>query len=189
MECGLLGRKLGHSYSPQIHAILGSYSYRLFEVEPEELESFLRGGSFQGLNVTIPYKKAVIPFLAELSPTARKLGAVNTIVRRPDGSLIGHNTDYAGFRSMAQRSGLVFPGKKVLVLGSGGASNTVRMSRIPPVRFKFKSAVETGLVRSRKISVPPLAIAMLSVWPAATVIVILSRASLTLPDTSATDGI
>ena len=125
MECGLLGRKLGHSYSPQIHAMLGDYSYRLFEVEPEKLEGFLREGSFQGLNVTIPYKKAVIPFLAELSPTARKLGAVNTIVRRPDGSLIGHNTDYVGFRSMAQRSGLAFPGKKVLVLGSGGASNTV----------------------------------------------------------------
>ena len=64
MECGLLGRKLGHSYSPQIHAMLGDYSYRLFEVEPEKLEGFLREGSFQGLNVTIPYKKAVIPFLA-----------------------------------------------------------------------------------------------------------------------------
>ena len=125
MECGLLGRKLGHSYSPQIHAMLGSYGYRLFEVEPEELEAFLRNGSFHGLNVTIPYKKAVIPYLAELSDTARKLGAVNTIVRRPDGSLIGHNTDYTGFRSMARRSGLAFPGKKVLVLGSGGASNTV----------------------------------------------------------------
>ena len=125
MECGLLGRKLGHSYSPQIHAMLGDYGYRLFEVEPEDLESFLRRGSFHGLNVTVPYKKAVIPFLDEMSPTARKLGAVNTIVRRTDGSLVGHNTDYAGFRSMAQRSGLIFPGKKALVLGSGGASNTV----------------------------------------------------------------
>lgn len=126
MECGLLGRKLGHSYSPQIHAMLGDYRYRLLEVEPEDLEDFLRRESFHGLNVTIPYKKAVIPFLAELSPTARKLGAINTIVRRPDGSLIGHNTDYAGFRSMALRSGLSFPGKKVLVLGTGGASNTVK---------------------------------------------------------------
>ena len=125
MECGLLGRKLGHSYSPQIHAMLGDYGYRLFEIEPEDLESFLRRGSFHGLNVTVPYKKAVIPFLDEMSPTARKLGAVNTIVRRTDGSLVGHNTDYAGFRSMAQRSGLIFPGKKALVLGSGGASNTV----------------------------------------------------------------
>lgn len=125
MECGLLGRKLGHSYSPQIHAMLGDYGYRLFEIEPEDLESFLRRGSFHGLNVTVPYKKAVIPFLDEMSPTARKLGAVNTIVRRTDGSLVGHNTDYAGFRSMAQRSGLKFPGKKALVLGSGGASNTV----------------------------------------------------------------
>ena len=130
MECGLLGRKLGHSYSPQIHAMLGSYGYRLFEVEPEELEAFLRNGSFHGLNVTIPYKKAVIPYLAELSDTARKLGAVNTIVRRPDGSLIGHNTDYTGFRSMARRSGLAFPGKKVLVLGSGGASNTLSLIHI-----------------------------------------------------------
>lgn len=126
MECGLLGRKLGHSFSPRIHAMLGAYRYRLFEVEPEDLEAFLRRGDFQGLNVTIPYKKAVIPFLDELSPAARKLGAVNTIVRRPDGSLAGHNTDYFGFRSLAERSGIPFAGKKALVLGSGGASNTVQ---------------------------------------------------------------
>lgn len=126
MECGLLGRKLGHSFSPQIHAMLGTYRYRLFEVEPEDLEAFFRRGDFQGLNVTIPYKKAVIPYLDELSPAARKLGAVNTIVRRPDGSLAGHNTDYFGFRSLAERSGIPFAGKKALVLGSGGASNTVQ---------------------------------------------------------------
>ena len=93
MECGLLGRKLGHSYSPQIHGFLGDYSYQLFEKEPEEVEDFLKNGAFTGLNVTIPYKKTVIPCLDALSPTARKLGAVNTSVRRPDGSLIGHNTD------------------------------------------------------------------------------------------------
>lgn len=124
MQCGLLGRKLGHSYSPQIHAQLASYSYDLFEKEPEELEAFLKSGSFTGLNVTIPYKKDVIPYLDELSPVARRLGAVNTIVRRADGSLIGHNTDYFGFCSMVHRSGLNVAGKKVLVLGSGGASNT-----------------------------------------------------------------
>ena len=124
MQCGLLGRKLGHSYSPQIHSHLASYEYTLFEKEPEELEAFLKNGSFTGLNVTIPYKKDVIPYLDELSPTAKRLGAVNTIVRREDGTLIGHNTDYFGFCSMVGRSGLAVAGKKVLVLGSGGASNT-----------------------------------------------------------------
>ena len=124
MQCGLLGRKLGHSYSPQIHSHLASYEYALFEKEPEELEAFLKNGSFTGLNVTIPYKKDVIPYLDELSPTAKRLGAVNTIVRRKDGTLIGHNTDYFGFCSMGGRSGLAVAGKKVLVLGSGGASNT-----------------------------------------------------------------
>lgn len=125
MICGLLGRKLGHSYSPQIHAHLGDYVYRIFEKEPEEIETFLKSGDFHGINVTIPYKKDVIPFLSELSPAAQRMGAVNTIVRRADGTLIGHNTDYFGFQSMVQRSGLTVTGKKVLVLGSGGASNTV----------------------------------------------------------------
>lgn len=124
MRCGLLGRKLGHSYSPQIHAMLGEYDYDLFEKEPEELEDFLKTGDFQGLNVTIPYKKSVIPYLTALSPTAQKLGAVNTIVRRADGTMLGHNTDYFGFQSMLKESGLSVSGKKVLVLGSGGASNT-----------------------------------------------------------------
>ena len=125
MRCGLLGRKLGHSYSPQIHSYLGDYSYELFEVEPENLEFFLRHGDFAGLNVTMPYKQDVIPYLDELSPVARKLGAVNTIVRREDGSVIGHNTDYFGFSKMLESSGLNVTGKKVLVLGSGGASKPV----------------------------------------------------------------
>ena len=123
MRCGLLGRKLGHSYSPQIHAQLGDYSYELFEKEPEELEAFLKSGDFTGINVTVPYKKAVIPYLDELTPRAKRLGAVNIIVRR-DGKLIGHNTDYFGFLTMVQASGLDITGKKALVLGSGGASNT-----------------------------------------------------------------
>ena len=123
MKCGLLGRKLGHSYSPQIHAQLADYSYELFEKEPEDLENFLKNGDFSGINVTVPYKKDVIPFLDELTPRAQKMGAVNTIVRR-DGKLIGHNTDYSGFLAMVHSSGLSINGKKVLVLGSGGASNT-----------------------------------------------------------------
>ena len=124
MICGLLGRKLGHSYSPQIHRELGSYEYRIFEKEPEELEDFVRNGTYAGLNVTIPYKKDVIPFLDELSPAAKKMGSVNTIIRREDGSLFGHNTDYYGFTSLVHRSGISVSGKKVLVLGSGGTSNT-----------------------------------------------------------------
>ena len=123
MQCGLLGRKLGHSYSPQIHSQLGSYGYRLFEKEPEELEDFLKNGDFTGLNVTIPYKKDVIPFLDELSPRAKALGAVNTIVRR-NGKLIGHNTDYFGFETMLLSTGVSLQGKKALVCGSGGASST-----------------------------------------------------------------
>lgn len=124
MKCGLLGRRLGHSYSPQIHSYLGDYSYDLFEREPEQLEAFLKQGDFTAINVTIPYKKDVIPYLDELSPVAKRMGAVNTIVRRNDGTLFGHNTDYFGFASMVRRSGLQVCGKKVLVLGSGGASNT-----------------------------------------------------------------
>ena len=124
MHCGLLGGKLGHSYSPQIHGHLGAYSYKLFERQPEELEDFLKHGDFTGLNVTIPYKKAVIPYCSELSERAKTLGAVNTIVRRADGSLIGHNTDYFGFETMLRNSKLQVAGKKVLVLGTGGASNT-----------------------------------------------------------------
>lgn len=124
MKCGLLGRKLSHSYSPQIHSFLGIDSYQLFEKEPDELEAFLKYGDFSGINVTIPYKKEVIPYLDELSPIAQNLGAVNTIVRRSDGSLFGHNTDYFGFQTMVHASGLSVSGKKILILGSGGASNT-----------------------------------------------------------------
>lgn len=125
MQCGLLGRKLGHSYSPQIHSYLGEYPYDLFEQEPDQLKSFFENADFSAINVTIPYKKDVIPYCHELSDVARKLGSVNTIVKRSDGTLIGHNTDYFGFLSMVERSGLQVSGKKVLVLGSGGASVTV----------------------------------------------------------------
>jgi len=124
MKCGLLGRHLAHSYSPKIHALLGEYSYELFEKEPEELEDFLRSGQWDGINVTIPYKKAVIPFLDELTPIAQRRGAVNTIVRW-DGKLIGHNTDYYGFRMLLETLPMPFELQKCLVLGSGGASNTV----------------------------------------------------------------
>ena len=121
MKCGLLGRKLGHSYSPAIHSHFGNYEYSLYEREPEELETFLRNGDFDGLNVTMPYKKTVIPYLDELTPVAQCVGAVNTIYRR-NGKLVGHNTDFYGFQQMLHRSGISTAEKKCLVLGSGGAS-------------------------------------------------------------------
>lgn len=123
MKCGLLGKKLGHSYSPKIHGYLADYSYDLFEKQPDELGDFLKHGDFSGINVTMPYKKDVLPYLDEISPVAQKLGAVNTIVRR-DGCLLGHNSDYRGFQSMVSRSNLIVKDKKILVLGSGGASAT-----------------------------------------------------------------
>ena len=123
MKTGLLGRKLGHSYSPRIHALLGGYDYGLFEREPEDVEDFLKNGDFTAINVTIPYKKSVMPY-CRLTETARRMGSVNTVVRQPDGTLLGHNTDYFGFTSMVKKSGLLVKGKKCLVLGSGGASVT-----------------------------------------------------------------
>lgn len=124
MNCGLLGKSLAHSYSPQIHSFLGTYSYQIYEKQPQEIAEFLQTGDFTGLNVTIPYKKDVMPYCNELTDCARRMGAVNTIVRRPDGKLVGHNTDYFGFLFTVKRMGLSVKGKKVLVLGSGGASLT-----------------------------------------------------------------
>lgn len=126
MHCGLLGEHLAHSYSPQIHRQLGTYSYALFEIAPDALSEFLNEGAFDALNVTIPYKRAVIPYCAELSDTARRIGSVNTLLRRPDGSLYGDNTDYDGFAFLLSRNGGIAPGAEALVLGSGGASQTVQ---------------------------------------------------------------
>lgn len=124
LRCGLLGRTLGHSYSPAIHAELGDYEYKLYEKEPQELAAFLQSGEFDALNVTIPYKKDVMAYCAELSPAARRIGSVNTLVRRKDGTLYGDNTDADGFAYMVKTSGVVVAGKKALVFGSGGASVT-----------------------------------------------------------------
>ncbi len=125
MRFGLLGRKLGHSYSPQIHALIGDYEYPLYEKEPEEIEDFLLSGDFDGINVTIPYKEAVIPYMSALSDSAKKIGSVNTVIRLSDGSLYGDNTDYYGFSFLLDNAGFDVENKKVIVLGSGGASKTV----------------------------------------------------------------
>ncbi|MBQ3099958.1 MAG: AAA family ATPase [Clostridia bacterium] len=127
IEIALLGRKLGHSLSGEIHKYLGSYDYRLYPLEPEELDGFFVRNDFRGLNVTIPYKLDVVKYCSELSETAKRIGCVNTVVRREDGSFFGDNTDYYGFSYMAKKAGISFEGKKVLILGNGGASLTARL--------------------------------------------------------------
>ncbi len=124
---GLLGRKLGHSLSPQIHSHLCDYEYKLYPTEPEKLDEFFADTRLSGFNVTIPYKVEAFNRCSTLSETAKKAGSVNTVIRRPDGSLYGDNTDYFGFLYMAGKIGCDFKGKKVLILGSGGASLTAQL--------------------------------------------------------------
>lgn len=124
---GLLGRKLGHSLSPEIHSLLCDYEYKLYPTEPEKLDEFFSSPKLKGFNVTIPYKVEAYNRCTELSETAKKARSVNTVIRKPDGSLYGDNTDYFGFLYMAKKIGCDFKGKKVLILGSGGASLTARL--------------------------------------------------------------
>lgn len=123
---GLLGGQLGHSYSPEIHRLLGGYDYDLCPQPPEAVENFVRNGAYDGLNVTIPYKKTVVPFCDHLSPIAQRLGSVNTLIRKADGTLYGDNTDYNGFQYLLHLAQIDPSNCKCLVLGSGGAAVTVR---------------------------------------------------------------
>lgn len=123
MRCGLIGERLSHSYSKEVHELLSDYEYGLYPIAPDELENTVKNGGFDGLNVTIPYKKDVIPFLDGISPEAEKIGSVNTIVFK-DGRRLGYNTDYYGFSFMAERAGISFENRKILILGSGGTSLT-----------------------------------------------------------------
>ena len=123
---GVLGRVLGHSYTPAIYKELAGMDYRRFEREPEELEVFINGDEWEGVNVTIPYKRAVMEYLDELSPIAKRLGNVNTIVRLADGRLRGDNTDYYGFKCLVESLGIDVAGMRAVVFGgTGGAGATV----------------------------------------------------------------
>ncbi|MBE6555847.1 MAG: shikimate kinase [Ruminococcaceae bacterium] len=124
LRTGLIGTHLAHSFSPLIHAALGDYEYRLIELCPEELATFFEKRDFDALNVTIPYKQKVIPYLSSLSQNATRIGAVNTVIKQADGTLFGDNTDYGGLLDMIDSLGISLTDKKVLVLGSGGASRT-----------------------------------------------------------------
>ena len=123
MKYGLIGEHLTHSYSCEIHAQIADYEYELHELKPSELGEFLTKREFNAINVTIPYKQDVIPYLDEISETAKRIGAVNTIVNR-GGRLYGDNTDFPGMLALAKHIGIDMKGKKVLILGTGGASKT-----------------------------------------------------------------
>lgn len=128
MRFGLLGETLGHSYSPMIYDLLGHPGYELFPMPQEDIPDFLHSGALRGLNVTIPYKKTVMPFCDTLSDIARRLGNVNTILFSDDGRVHGHNTDYAGFLYMLAQASISIAGKKTLILGTGGAAETARLA-------------------------------------------------------------
>ena len=127
---GLLGTKLGHSFSPLIHEYLGDYEYRLFEVCPQDLDSFMTKRHFDGINVTIPYKQSVVPYCASLSDEARSSGCVNTIIKDENELLHGYNTDQHGFRVLLEHSNVDPHKKKALVLGNGGAAKSSKLALI-----------------------------------------------------------
>lgn len=126
MKCGLIGEKLSHSFSPQIHRELADYSYELFEMPESEVKDFLESDRYDCINVTIPYKKTVMPYLDEISAEAQRIGAVNTVVKTKNGKKHGYNTDYYGFMCTVNRSGIEIKDKNVLILGTGGASLTAK---------------------------------------------------------------
>ena len=126
LKCGLIGEKLSHSFSPEIHSHLADYSYKLFEMPEEAVGNFLKSADFDAVNVTIPYKKTVMPYLDEISDEARRIGSVNAITHTKSGGLRGDNTDYFGFSYLIKKSGIPIEGKHVLILGTGGASLTAR---------------------------------------------------------------
>ena len=151
MKYGLIGKTLVHSYSKEIHEALEKYTYELFSLSEEEMPAFVNARDFGGLNVTIPYKKDVIPLCDEISPLAEAIGAVNTLYWKPANAatgtpgtadtarcrtLVGHNTDYEGFLYAAKRAGISFAGRTVLILGTGGTSLMAR-----------KAAADNGAVQ------------------------------------------
>ncbi|MBQ7969624.1 MAG: hypothetical protein IJ293_01385 [Treponema sp.] len=123
---GCIGKKLGHSFSKDIHAKLADYKYELIELNEEEIDSFFKQKDFTAINVTIPYKQTVIPYLDSISEIANRIGAVNTIVNK-DGKLLGYNTDYYGMKALIEKTVIDFQNKKILILGTGGTSKTAQI--------------------------------------------------------------
>ena len=125
---GLLGKTLKHSFSPQIHKYFGDYEYDLIELSECELEGFVKGGEYKGYNVTIPYKKEIIKCLDEIDDCAREIGSVNTVIC-DNGKLVGYNTDWYGMEYSLKKANIDLYDKKVLILGSGGTSNTATFTK------------------------------------------------------------
>lgn len=125
MKYGLIGERLGHSFSKIIHERLGDYKYELLELKRDEVATYIQGRDFLGINVTIPYKETVIPYLDYIDEAAREIGAVNTVVNR-DGKLYGYNTDFYGMRALIERCGIEIAGKKAVILGTGGTQKTAK---------------------------------------------------------------
>jgi len=143
MKYGLIGEHLPHSFSAQIHSLIGGYDYKLREINREDLGAFMEKKEFEGINVTIPYKQAVMPYLDEISGEALAIGAVNTVVNR-NGKLYGYNTDIGGLKALIQRTGTSLKGKKVLILGTGGTSKTA-----------YAAAVQEGAAAAIRLSRSP----------------------------------
>ncbi len=143
MKYGLIGEHLGHSFSKAIHEKIGDYVYEIKEIEPDKVADFITSREFNAINVTIPYKEKVIPYLDYIDPSAQKIGAVNTVVNR-DGKLYGYNTDYSGMRALVNRVGAEIDGKRVLIIGTGGTSKTARavVSDMGAKEILFVSNVE-----------------------------------------------
>ena len=151
---GVLGRVLGHSYTPTIYKELAGLEYVRFEREPEDLEAFMTGDEWEGTNVTIPYKRTVMEYLDELSPLAERMGNVNTITRLPDGRLRGDNTDYFGFQCLVEELGVEVAGKKALVLGAtGGAGTTPAWCSTTWAHRRTRGSHERGQLRQHRAAV------------------------------------
>ena len=127
MKFGLLGRTLGHSFSPRIHSALGNTNYELFEREPSQLQEFFADPELQGINITIPYKVNALEACDVVDPRAERIGCVNTMVRK-DGKWHGYNTDYDGFVFTLQHAGIDVSDKECIILGDGASSATVHVA-------------------------------------------------------------
>lgn len=125
MKYGLIGERLGHSFSKEVHSLLADYEYEIHEIPRDELDAFMRLADFEAINVTIPYKESVLPYLSYISDEAKLIGSVNTILKR-DGKLFGYNTDFLGMTALINKIELDLRGKKAVILGTGGTSKTAK---------------------------------------------------------------
>ena len=183
MKYALVGEKLGHSFSPEIHRALGGYDYELVELPHNALPAFLLKRDFAGINVTIPYKEAVIPYLDRVDDTALSIGAVNTVVNR-DGKLFGYNTDLYGMIALIRRAGIDLSGKKALIAGSGGTSKTaLAAARALGAREAYRVS-RSGAEGLTTYEIARERHADAAIWIRAAAIIMNRAAGTPLPDTS-----